>query len=106
MLYIIWKMVKTKTILLHIILTVMINNIYLSFKNNPSALLILFMYVFFSPVVCGQVPQGIPKGNGPIDFSSPANIIIYIVLPIIVLIAFFFWRSSFKRRKNENDKDI
>jgi F0F1-type ATP synthase membrane subunit a len=84
----------------------MIKNLFTSFKNSPSALLILFLYVFFSPVVCGQIPQGIPKEMGPVDFSSTSNIIIYIVLPIIVLIAFFFWRASVKRRKKENEEDI
>ena len=84
----------------------MINNLFKSFKNSPGAVLIFFLYVFFSPVVCGQVPQGIPKGNGPVDFSSTSNIIIYIVLPIIVLIAFFFYRASVKRRKKENEEDI
>ncbi|HLU88845.1 MAG TPA: hypothetical protein VKZ51_03365 [Cyclobacteriaceae bacterium] len=70
-----------------------------------TALFLSFFYLLFSPVVCGQVPQGIPKGSGPIDFSSTANVVIYIVLPIIVLIAFIFWRISVrKRRKEEEEK--
>lgn len=74
--------------------------------KNHTALMVAFFYVFFSPVVCGQIPQGIPKDMGPVDFSSTSNIIIYIVLPIVVLIAFFFWRAAVRRRKKENEEDL
>lgn len=50
----------------------------------------------------GQIPQGVPKGSGPIDFSSTANIIIYIILPIVVIAAFVLWRVAInKKRKND-----
>src|SRR5690606_35384083 len=71
-----------------------------------TALLSSFFYLLFSPVVCGQVPQGVPKGTGPIDFSSTTNIIIYIVLPAIVLVAFIFWRVAIKKRRKENEEDF
>lgn len=67
-------------------------------------LIVSFFYTLFSPSVIGQVPQGIPKDNGPIDFSSTANIIIYIVLPIVVVVVFIVWRMAVKkRRKNEEE---
>lgn len=54
----------------------------------------------FMAVVYGQKPSVAPKGDyGPIDFTQTENIIIYIVLPIIVLILYFIWRS--KKRKGE-----
>jgi len=68
-------------------------------------LLLSFFYTLFSPVVIGQVPQGIPKGNGPIDFSSTANIIIYIVLPIAVVAVFVFWKMSASKRRKKEDGD-
>lgn len=70
-----------------------------------TALWLFFGHLFFSPVVCGQVPQGVPKGTGPIDFSSTSNIVIYIILPAVVLIAFFVWRAA-ARRKKERDEEI
>ena|SRR5690606_293175 len=76
-----------------------------SFQKH-TFLLLSFFYIFFSPKVCAQVPQGIPKDMGPVDFSSTSNIIIYIVLPVVVLIAFFFWRSAVKRRKREDEDKI
>ena len=69
-------------------------------------LLLSFFYTLFSPVVIGQVPQGIPKDNGPIDFSSTANIVIYIVLPVIVLVVFVFWRISIRKKRKEEDKGL
>lgn len=67
-------------------------------------LLISFFYVLFSPVVIGQVPQGIPKGSGPIDLSSTSNIVIYVVLPIIVIAAIILWRIAIKKRKKEEEE--
>lgn len=73
--------------------------------QKQTFLLLSFFYILFSPVVIGQVPQGIPKGNGPIDFSSTANVIIYIVLPAIVLIGFIFWRVAIKKRRREEEEE-
>ncbi|HLT07635.1 MAG TPA: hypothetical protein VK014_08920 [Cyclobacteriaceae bacterium] len=66
-------------------------------------LLVSFFYILFSPSVIGQVPQGIPKDNGPIDFSSTSNVIIYVVVPVVLIIAFIFWRLY--NRKNEREED-
>jgi heme/copper-type cytochrome/quinol oxidase subunit 2 len=74
--------------------------------QKQTFLVLSFFYIFFSPMVCGQVPQGIPKDMGPVDFSSTSNIIIYIVLPVVVLIVFFFWKSAVKRRKKEDEDKI
>lgn len=75
-------------------------------SNKYPLLVLAFFYIFFSPRVCAQVPQGIPKETGPIDFSSPANVVIYIVLPIIIIIGIFIWRAAVKRRKKENENDL
>jgi heme/copper-type cytochrome/quinol oxidase subunit 2 len=63
------------------------------------------LYIFFSPQVCAQIPQGIPKDMGPINFNSTADIVIYIVLPVIVLIGFFIWRMAIKRRNKERENN-
>ena len=69
-------------------------------------LIVSFFYTLFSPSVIGQVPQGIPKGNGPIDFSSTTNIIIYIVLPIVVVVVFIFWRMASKKKRREEEGEL
>lgn len=45
-----------------------------------------------------QLPTDLPNpdDNTPIDFSNPADIIIYVVLPIICVILYFIWRNSRK----------
>jgi hypothetical protein len=69
-------------------------------------LLVSFFYTLFSPSVIGQVPQGIPKDNGPIDLSSTTNIIIYIVLPIVVVAVFIFWRMAVKKKRKEEEEGL
>lgn len=69
-------------------------------------LLVSFFYTLFSPSVIGQVPQGIPKDNGPIDFSSTSNIIIYIVLPLVTVAIFIFWRMANKKKRKEEEGEL
>lgn len=48
-----------------------------------------------------QIPFEVPKpsNNTPIDLSNPADLVIYVVLPIIVVIlAIISWRYKKKRR--------
>lgn len=70
-----------------------------------AALWLFFGHLLFSPVVCGQVPQGVPQATGPIDFNSTTNVVIYIILPAVVLITFFVWRAA-ARRKKKRDEEI
>jgi hypothetical protein len=44
-----------------------------------------------------QIPQDIPNQSEPVDFTSGWNILIYIVLPILMGIYYYFWRK--KQRK-------
>jgi len=69
-------------------------------------LVVSFFYTLFSPSVIGQVPQGIPKDNGPIDFSSTSNIVVYIVLPILVVLIFVFWRMATKKKRQEEEDGL
>jgi uncharacterized BrkB/YihY/UPF0761 family membrane protein len=66
-------------------------------------LLVSFFYTLFSPSVIGQVPQGIPKDNGPIDLSSTSNIIVYVVLPLVVVAIFVIWRIANRRKRREEE---
>ena len=49
-----------------------------------------------------QIPTGVPHpdDNTPLDLSNPADVIIYIVLPVIAFGLFFYWR--WKRKKMAN----
>lgn len=46
-----------------------------------------------------QKPTDVPKpGEKPIDLTNPADLIIYIVLPICIIILYFIWDRN---RKND-----
>lgn len=50
-----------------------------------------------------QIPTDVPKpqNNTPIDPSSPIELIIFIVLPILLIIVYFVNRKRIKnKRKN------
>jgi len=47
----------------------------------------------------GQKPTEVPKpSEKPIDLGNPADIIIYIVLPLCVLLLFFIWKGKQKKK--------
>ncbi|WP_066225699.1 adenylosuccinate synthetase [Formosa haliotis] len=49
-----------------------------------------------------QLPIGTPSpdNNSPIDFSDPFNIIVFIILPIVAVVLYFYWKKT-KHRDNE-----
>jgi hypothetical protein len=44
-----------------------------------------------------QIPQDIPNQSTPIDLTSPTDVMLYIILPILMIILYLFWR----KRKNK-----
>ncbi|MEM7187760.1 MAG: adenylosuccinate synthetase [Bacteroidota bacterium] len=48
-----------------------------------------------------QLPTEVPNpdNNTPLDMNNPFEIIVYIVIPIVLLVLYFFLRK--KRYKNE-----
>ncbi|AWH75409.1 adenylosuccinate synthetase [Dokdonia sp. Dokd-P16] len=50
-----------------------------------------------------QIPTDVPKpqNNSPIDPSSPIELLIFIVLPVLLIIVYFVNR---KRVKNKNQQ--
>lgn len=72
-------------------------------KLKPHILYILL--VLFSLKSFGQIPTEVPHpdNNTPVDFSNPADIIIYIVLPVIVIILYFVWRKNARRKDDEGE---
>ncbi len=47
-----------------------------------------------------QVSQDVPNNsnNAPINLSDPADVIIFIILPVICVILYFIWRHNKKKR--------
>ena len=60
----------------------------------------LFVLLLVIGTLNAQIPTEVPKpSDKPIDITNPADIIIYIVLPLCVVLLFFIWRG---RKKNQN----
>jgi uncharacterized protein with PQ loop repeat len=57
--------------------------------------------LFYSITINAQKPTEVPKpSDKPIDLSNPADIIIYIILPLCAVLFFFIWRG----KKNKSKK--
>ncbi len=61
------------------------------------------LFVIFTLIIAtsySQKPTEVPKpSEKPIDLANPADIIIYIVLPLCVVLFFFIWREKMKKKK-------
>ncbi|MAN58964.1 MAG: adenylosuccinate synthetase [Flavobacteriaceae bacterium] len=58
-----------------------------------------FIFILSCSNFYAQTPTGVPQGGdySPLDLMNPADVIIYIVLPIVFIILYFIW----KRKKRE-----
>lgn len=47
-----------------------------------------------------QTPSGTPNPgrSSPLDFSDPFEVIVFVILPLLIFIAYFIWR---KKEKNK-----
>lgn len=50
-----------------------------------------------------QLPFGTrnPDDNNPIDLSSPFDVIVYIILPILMIVFYILWRRDKKKRNGQ-----
>lgn len=51
-----------------------------------------------------QIPRDVPnpQDNYPVDFTDPANIIILVILPLLVVVFVIIWRN--KKRKDKTQQ--
>ncbi len=59
------------------------------------------LFSLFGLNLYSQIPTDVPnpQNNPPVDFSQPANIVIFIVLPVVILIFAIIWYN--KKRKDK-----
>lgn len=72
-------------------------------KFTPNLLTILVsisLWMMYTHASFAQKQPGIPRPRGPVDLSETANLIMFIILPALVIVGYFFWRSAYKKRKN------
>lgn len=66
----------------------------------------LFLLVMIPFLSFGQKRPDLPKPQGPIDLSDPTNILLYIIIPAIILIAFFVFRKRIFKVKEEQKERL
>lgn len=63
-------------------------------------ILIIFLFTGIATAIA-QIPYDVPNpaNNTPIDLTNPADLVIYVILPvIIVILAIISWRYKKKHR--------
>ncbi len=60
----------------------------------------LVIFLLSGALIYSQKPTEVPKpSEKPIDLSNPADVIIYIILPLCAVLFFFIWREKVKKKK-------
>ena len=73
-------------------------------RKTPFLMLTLCLLSIFPNGLMAQIQEGLPKPTDQIDLSDTSDLVIFIILPILVLILYLFWRKSIKKRKNKGDQ--
>ncbi|QDH81546.1 hypothetical protein FKX85_10260 [Echinicola soli] len=55
--------------------------------------------------VYAQIPTGTPRTDEPVRLNTTADIIIYLVLPLTVIILGIFWWFFYKKPKNKKEEE-
>ena len=73
----------------------------LNFVNCTTAVQNKTMLNILYPLLL-QLPIGTrnPDDNNPIDLTSPFDVIVYIILPILMVVFYILWRK--KKKEDEN----
>lgn len=53
-----------------------------------------------------QIPREVPHpdNNTPLDLSNPFEVIVYIVIPLLLIVMYFFLRKKITRNKKIDQK--
>jgi phosphotransferase system glucose/maltose/N-acetylglucosamine-specific IIC component len=66
-----------------------------------------FVVLLFFPILSySQKQPGIPMPRGPVDLSETSNLVIFIIIPAIIIIAFLIFRKRIKRIKKKKNERI
>ena len=66
----------------------------------------LIALLFLPFLSYSQKQPGIPMPRGPVDLSETSNLVIFIIIPAIIIMAFFIFRKRIKRFKKEKNERI
>ncbi|MFD2036337.1 hypothetical protein ACFSKL_16150 [Belliella marina] len=71
----------------------------ITFRLGFVLTLIMFPFLCYS-----QNQPNIPKPRGPIDFSQTSNLVIFLLIPAVIIIAYLIFRNRIKHVKEEKRK--
>ena len=79
-------------------------------KHFATASVFLLAFFLVPAFSFAQNQPNIPKPRGPIDFSQTSNIVIFVIIPAIIIIAFLIFRKRIwkvkQEKKENNDRKI
>lgn len=79
-------------------------------KHFATVSFFIFAFFFLPALSFAQNQPNIPKPRGPIDFSQTSNIVIFVIIPAIIIIAFLIFRKRIwkvkQEKKADNDRKI
>lgn len=75
-------------------------------RKIASATSLVLAFLLFPSYSYSQVPKGIPKSTGPVDLSETSSVIIYVVIPAVVIIAFLIFRKRIKKVKEDKKERL
>lgn len=78
-------------------------------RNNKiifAAKYFLLAFLFIPFLSYSQKQQDIPRPRGPVDLSETSNVIIYLVIPAIIIIAFLIFRKRIGGNKKEKTEGV
>ncbi len=47
-------------------------------------------------IFLAQIPRDIPHQSEPVDFSDPLNVVLYIIIPLLMISTYWYWRRKRK----------
>jgi hypothetical protein len=76
----------------------------MNFKNfHIKIYLLISLYILIIFPVGAQNQPDIPKPRGPVNLSDTSNLIIFIVLPLVIILAYLIFRKRIHRIKEEQN---
>lgn len=67
--------------------------------------LVIFLLMHI-PMVFAQMPTHVPGGSEPVDFfESPASVLVYIIIPVIVVVLYVIWRKKNQKEQEAQNKN-
>lgn len=70
------------------------------FMKNSKIIFTALLLAFSSVGYAQKATEANKPSDSPLDFSQPANIVLFIVLPVVIIILYFVWRRA-KRNDSE-----